>query len=66
MDIVEFNGIVLSVLDDVPVNSEAPVVISSISSLCRNQSSKMLVVDQFAGCMMMFDLLMLFALLVNT
>jgi len=34
-NILGFNGIVHSVVGDVPVNSEAPVVTSSISRICR-------------------------------
>ena len=33
-NILRFNGVVHSVLGDVPVDSEAPVVTSSISRIC--------------------------------
>ena len=34
-NIPEFNGFMLSVVGDAPVDSEAPVIVSSISGICR-------------------------------
>jgi hypothetical protein len=36
MKFLEFNSVVLSVVDDVPVNSEVPMMTSSILRICRS------------------------------
>ena len=46
----DLTGTILSVIGDVPVDSEAPVVTSSISRICRLSLSEVLIVIELRAC----------------
>jgi hypothetical protein len=47
---LKFNGVVLSVIDDVPVDSEATMICSSISMICRLRFSEVLIWIGLRAC----------------
>jgi hypothetical protein len=49
-NILGFNGVVLSVVHDVPVNSKAPMVTLSISRICRLSLSEVLIGVGLCAC----------------